>query len=67
LGKGDERTNESGTDTGIGHRTETTLHWREPVPGVTSVAAAARSGRALDHLGSCARCDRNGPRDASWW
>jgi len=67
TGKGDERTNESGTDTGIGHRTETTLHWRAPVPGVTSVAPAARSRRALDHVGGRARCDRYRPRGTSRW
>jgi hypothetical protein len=61
----DERTDKSSTDTGIGHGTETPLHRRTSVSLAAAVTVAARAWRALDHLGSCARCYRHRARCAA--
>jgi hypothetical protein len=61
-GRVDERTNESSTDTAIGHRTEAALYRRPSVPRAAQVTLAARSWRALDHLGRVPRRHRHGAR-----
>ena len=54
----DERINESDTDTAIGHRTEAPFHGRASVPRATPITPAARSRRALDHVGGRSRRHR---------